>query len=121
MDLCESENVAGIDLRELMGGRGSWATWSARGLMAKDHIHYQAEGYRRQANLLYQALQEALEQPFQHPVAILESPPEETARFLAQQDSLVRAQVWAPLTPLATRATKRPKEFRRFHRFRRSH
>lgn len=118
-DLCEVENVAGIDLRELMGGRGSWKTWSARGLMAKDHIHYQAEGYRRQASLLYQAFQEAVHQPFQQPIATPDASPPETARFLAQQDSLVRAQVWAPLKPLSAKAAKRAKT-RRSHRFRRS-
>ncbi len=119
-DLCEGESVAGIDLRELMGGRGSWSSWSACGLMAKDHIHYQAEGYRRQAALLYHALMEAVQLPFQRPIAFHEASQAETAKFLAQQDSLVRAQVWAPLKPLSTKAPKRAKNFRRSHRFRRS-
>jgi lysophospholipase L1-like esterase len=119
-DLCEGENVAGIDLRELMGGRGSWSSWSARGLMAKDHIHYQAEGYRRQADLLHKAFQEAVQQPFQHPVAVLQATPAETAEFVAQQDSLVRAQTWATLKPLSSKVSKRAKNFRRSHRFRRS-
>lgn len=121
-DLCEEENVAGIDLRELMGGPGSWSTWSARGLMAKDHVHYQAEGYRRQASLLFEAFQDAVRQPFQVPLAAPQAPRSETDRFLARQDSLVRSQVWAPLKPvsLPSKAAKQPKGHRRSHRFRRS-
>jgi lysophospholipase L1-like esterase len=119
-ELCESENVAGIDLRELMGGRGSWTTWSARGLMAKDHVHYQAEGYRRQADLLYQAIQEAVQQPFRHPVALPGAAPAETAQFLSEQDSLVRAQAWAPLRALSPKPSRKSRHVRHPHGSRRS-
>jgi len=104
---CRSEGVAGIELRELMGGPGCWKSWLARGLMAKDHIHYTGDGYRLQAQLAHQALMRSILGIFPaspahlHPVS-----PEATRQFLSDQDAQLRQKIWSERKPLPPRSAK---------------
>jgi lysophospholipase L1-like esterase len=44
------------DLYRITNGYGSAYNWARHGLMNNDHIHFTAEGYRLQGNLLFNAL-----------------------------------------------------------------
>ncbi|MET0638109.1 MAG: GDSL-type esterase/lipase family protein [Chitinophagaceae bacterium] len=44
------------DLYKITNGFGSAYSWSRRGLMSRDRIHFTAEGYRLQGQLLFNAL-----------------------------------------------------------------
>jgi lysophospholipase L1-like esterase len=87
--VCRGEGIPVVELRRLQGGANSWKSWIARGLMAKDHVHYTHDGYRHQARLIHAAM-EALDGggPDSKPVSA--PSPEETRVFLRSQDSLVR-------------------------------
>lgn len=52
----EEQGVAFIDLYAATGGEGSALNWADHNLMARDKIHYTAEGYRIQGLLIYNAL-----------------------------------------------------------------
>jgi lysophospholipase L1-like esterase len=49
------------DFYEVMGGYGAIANWVYAKLAANDKIHYSAEGYKLQAQLLFKALMKAFE------------------------------------------------------------
>lgn len=55
----EEQGVAFIDLYDATGGEESAAHWDDNNLMARDRIHYTAEGYRIQGLLIYNALYNA--------------------------------------------------------------
>lgn len=44
------------DLLQVMGGPGSISTWKNQGIGGKDMVHFNAQGYRLQGQLLYEAL-----------------------------------------------------------------
>jgi len=44
------------DLYKITNGFGSAYSWSRRGLMSRDRIHFTAEGYRLQGQLLFNAI-----------------------------------------------------------------
>ena len=44
------------DLQQVMGGPGSFSTWKNKGIGGKDMVHFNAQGYRLQGQLLYEAL-----------------------------------------------------------------
>jgi len=44
------------DLQQVMGGPGSFSTWQNQGIGGKDMVHFNAQGYRLQGQLLYEAL-----------------------------------------------------------------
>jgi lysophospholipase L1-like esterase len=44
------------DLYRITNGFGSAYSWSRRGLMSRDRVHFTAEGYRLQGQLLFNAL-----------------------------------------------------------------
>lgn len=49
-------NIPVWDLYRATNGHGSASSWSGRGLMNRDRIHFTAEGYRIQGGLLFSAL-----------------------------------------------------------------
>lgn len=53
--------VAVYDWYEVAGGDGASAKWVADGLFGKDRVHHSVKGYTLQGELLYNALQEALQ------------------------------------------------------------
>lgn len=53
---CNKNYIPLWDLYRITNGYGSAYTWSRRGLMSRDRIHFTAEGYRLQGNLLMIAL-----------------------------------------------------------------
>ena len=56
-DYAKQNNLAYWDLYNIVGGRKSAClNWTNNHLMQRDHIHYNADGYRLQGNLLYEAL-----------------------------------------------------------------
>lgn len=55
----EEQGVAFIDIYAATGGRASAGDWADHNLMARDRIHYTAEGYRIQGLLIYNALYNA--------------------------------------------------------------
>lgn len=89
---CDSGKATCVDLRQLMGGEGSWKDWTAKGLMTKDHVHYTKPGYFKQADLIADAL---LALPASDSARKKNIDPVETARFLASQDSLLAATNWS--------------------------
>lgn len=56
MQLAEVERVAAFDLYSAMGGEQGIATWISDKLLLGDRVHYSAEGYERQGQLLSEAL-----------------------------------------------------------------
>lgn len=86
--VCRSEEVAVVELRRLQGGTNSWKSWIARGLMAKDHVHYTHDGYRQHARLIHAALERR--GGASDPERSVRPTPLETRTFLQSQDSLVR-------------------------------
>lgn len=53
---CNKNYIPIWDLYRITNGYGSAYSWSRRGLMNRDRIHFTAEGYRLQGNLLFMAL-----------------------------------------------------------------
>lgn len=53
---CNDKFIALWDLYRIINGFGSAYNWSRRGLMSRDRIHFTADGYRLQGELLLQAL-----------------------------------------------------------------
>jgi lysophospholipase L1-like esterase len=53
---CDKHYIPFWDLYHITNGYGSASTWSRRGLMARDRIHFSPEGYRLQGSLLLMAL-----------------------------------------------------------------
>lgn len=86
--VCRGEGVAVVELRRLQGGTNSWKSWIARGLMAKDHVHYTHDGYRQHARLVTAALERG--GIGAEPERSVRPTPLETRDFLRSQDSLVR-------------------------------
>lgn len=58
-------NIAVWDWYTIGGGKGSCERWIEEKGMKKDHIHYTAQGYALQGNLLYQSILKAYEQYIQ--------------------------------------------------------
>lgn len=56
VDYCDQHHIAAWDLYRITGGYGSAYNWMKRRLMNRDKIHFTAEGYRIQGNLLLNAL-----------------------------------------------------------------
>ena len=56
INYCSQHNIPSWDLYRVSNGYGSAYSWSKRGLMNRDKIHFTAEGYRIQGNLLFSAL-----------------------------------------------------------------
>lgn len=54
-------NIAVWDWYAISGGKGSCETWVKERGMAADHIHYTANGYTLQGNLLYNSIHNAYE------------------------------------------------------------
>jgi lysophospholipase L1-like esterase len=96
--ICDSTGVTCSDLHLLMGGEGSWKTWTAQGLMAKDHVHYSKGGYIRQADLMSAELLEWFDSCGIDSAAIREMPKnlheEEARQFLLGQDEALRNATW---------------------------
>lgn len=86
--ICRREGVSLVELRRLQGGTNAWKSWIARGLMAKDHVHYTHDGYRAQARLIHGALEARVGHP--DGAASVRPAPQQTRDFLRTQDSLVR-------------------------------
>ena len=59
MRLAQKYDGAVWDLFEIMGGIGSIKSWQNAGLAKSDKIHLTNEGYRLQADLMYQAFLES--------------------------------------------------------------
>lgn len=53
---CNKNYIPLWDLYRITNGYGSAYSWSKRGLMSRDRIHFTAEGYRLQGSLLFNAL-----------------------------------------------------------------
>lgn len=53
---CNKNFIPIWDLYRITNGYGSAYTWSRRGLMNRDRVHFTAEGYRLQGSLLFNAL-----------------------------------------------------------------
>ncbi|RYG43243.1 MAG: hypothetical protein EOO01_21635 [Chitinophagaceae bacterium] len=53
---CNKNFIPLWDLYRITNGYGSAYSWSRRGLMNRDRIHFTAEGYRLQGSLLFNAL-----------------------------------------------------------------
>lgn len=56
INYCDQNSIPSWDLYRVTNGYGSAYSWSKRGLMNRDKIHFTAEGYRIQGNLLFSAL-----------------------------------------------------------------
>ncbi len=56
VDYAEANGLAWWDLHEVMGGVGSMERWYEDELAREDRIHFTAEGYRLQGELLVAAL-----------------------------------------------------------------
>ncbi len=56
---CNDNYLPLWDLYRITNGYGSAYNWARRGLMSRDRIHFTAEGYRLQGNLLFNALAKA--------------------------------------------------------------
>lgn len=57
VDFATEQGIAWWDLYDISGGNGSAKQWYSHKLMSKDRIHFTEEGYRLQADILYNALQ----------------------------------------------------------------
>ena len=55
-NFCNSNYIPLWDLYRITNGYGSAYSWSKRGLMSRDKIHFTADGYRLQGSLLFSAL-----------------------------------------------------------------
>lgn len=55
-NFCNKNYIPLWDLYRITNGYGSAYSWSKRGLMSRDKIHFTAEGYRLQGSLLFNAL-----------------------------------------------------------------
>jgi len=97
--VCRDEGVPVVELRRLQGGTNAWKSWVARGLMARDHVHYTHDGYREQARRILAQMEQR--KGAYAPLAKRPSS-EETAAFLREQDSLVRAAATIPAAPYDT-------------------
>jgi len=53
---CNKNYIPIWDLYRITNGYGSAYSWSRRGLMSRDRVHFTAEGYRLQGSLLFNAL-----------------------------------------------------------------
>lgn len=53
---CNKNFIPLWDLYNITNGYGSAYSWSRRGLMARDRVHFTSAGYRLQGNLLFTAL-----------------------------------------------------------------
>jgi lysophospholipase L1-like esterase len=51
-----TNGCAFLDLRKVMGGEGSIASWVTAGLAAGDHVHFSQEGYRILAEKMFQSI-----------------------------------------------------------------
>ncbi|MEI9911303.1 MAG: GDSL-type esterase/lipase family protein, partial [Bacteroidota bacterium] len=56
VNYCNTNSIPAWDMYRTTNGYGSAYSWSKRGLMNRDKIHFTAEGYRIQGNLLFNAL-----------------------------------------------------------------
>ncbi|MEO5893546.1 MAG: GDSL-type esterase/lipase family protein [Ferruginibacter sp.] len=63
---CTANQIPLWDLYGVTNGYGSSYNWSSRGLMSKDRIHFTADGYRLQGQLLFNALARAYNDFIQH-------------------------------------------------------
>ena len=54
--ICDEQHIAVWDLYKIGNGFGSAYSWSRRGLMSRDRIHFTATGYRIQGRLLFNAI-----------------------------------------------------------------
>lgn len=59
VNFCNAEYLPYWDLYQISNGYGSAYSWSRRGLMSRDRIHFTAEGYRLQGGLLSSAIAKA--------------------------------------------------------------
>lgn len=62
VDFANEQGIAWWDLYEVTGGNGSAKQWYSNKLMSKDRIHFTEEGYKLQADILYNALQKSYNQ-----------------------------------------------------------
>jgi lysophospholipase L1-like esterase len=53
---CNKNYIPLWDMYRITNGYGSAYSWARRGLMSRDRIHFTADGYRLQGNLLWNAL-----------------------------------------------------------------
>jgi lysophospholipase L1-like esterase len=56
VNFCNKNYIPVWDLYSITNGYGSAYSWAKRGLMSRDRVHFTAEGYRLQGNLLLIAL-----------------------------------------------------------------
>lgn len=56
LNFCNNNYIPIWDLYRITNGYGSAYSWAKRGLMSRDRVHFTAEGYRLQGNLLLIAL-----------------------------------------------------------------
>jgi lysophospholipase L1-like esterase len=56
LNYCNKNFIPLWDLYRITNGYGSAVSWARRGLMSRDRVHFTAEGYRLQGNLLLIAL-----------------------------------------------------------------
>ena len=56
LNYCNKNYIPLWDLYRITNGYGSAVSWARRGLMSRDRVHFTAEGYRLQGNLLLIAL-----------------------------------------------------------------
>jgi lysophospholipase L1-like esterase len=56
LNYCNKNYIPIWDLYRITNGYGSAVSWARRGLMSRDRVHFTAEGYRLQGNLLLIAL-----------------------------------------------------------------
>ncbi|MGL5637659.1 MAG: GDSL-type esterase/lipase family protein [Bacteroidales bacterium] len=59
VDFANEQGIAWWDLYEVTGGNGSAKQWYVNKLMSKDRIHFTEEGYKLQADILYNAFQKS--------------------------------------------------------------
>jgi lysophospholipase L1-like esterase len=69
IDYAEQHNLAYWDLYAASGGKHSADTWKSNHLLRSDGIHFSAEGYDLQGNMLYEALIKAYNEyvRYRHP------------------------------------------------------
>jgi lysophospholipase L1-like esterase len=60
IEICKEKNLNSYDQQIAMGGQGCMLNWNKIGLVNKDHIHFLKNGYKKQGELLFQALSATL-------------------------------------------------------------
>ena len=61
IEYAKTHQCAVWDLYGIMGGTGSMSVWVKQKLAAKDYVHFSGAGYKLQGNLLFNALDQTIQ------------------------------------------------------------